>query len=78
MKALDVLGTGVKATAKAIIAAASPAVQRKPSPEALEELRRRATVDARAAAARADREAELFGTPSQWLRHRPGWLDRRL
>lgn len=78
MKVLDVLGTGVKATAKAIAAAVAPAPLRKQSPEALQEARRRAAVDARSAAARDEREAVMFGTPSQWLRHRPGWLDRRL
>jgi hypothetical protein len=76
VKALDVLGTGIRATAKALAAAVAPAPLRKPSPEALEELRRRADVNARAAANRDEREAEMFGT-SRWLRRRSHWLSRR-
>lgn len=74
MKALDVLGTGVKAAAKAVATALAPSAP--PSREALEELRRRADVNARAAANRDEREAEMFGT-SRWLRRRSHWLDRR-
>lgn len=74
MKALDVLGTGVKAAVKAVAAAMAP--PGVPSREATEELRRRADVNAKAAADRLDHEAEMFGT-SRWLRRKAGWLSRR-
>ena len=56
--------------------AIAPGAPSKPSREAVEELRRRADVNARAQAARAEREAEMFGS-SRWLRRRAGWLSRR-
>lgn len=76
MKTLDVLGTGVKAAARAIVAAVAP--RRPPSPDALEEQRRRGRVNAEAAAARAERERELFGASGRWLGRRSDWLSRRL
>jgi hypothetical protein len=75
VKTLDVLGTGVKAAAKAIASAVRPAAPAKPSREAVEELRRRGVVNAAAAESRARMEQEIFGS-SRWLGRRPGWLSR--
>jgi hypothetical protein len=74
VKALDVLGTGVKAAARAVASVmAPPAVL---GPDALEELRRRADANARTEAERAERADELFGS-GRWLRRRSNWLSRR-
>ena len=76
MKLLDVAGTGVRAVKDAAAAVARAVAGPRPvGPDAREELRRRADVNARAAEARAEREAALFGT-SRWLARRPGWLGR--
>lgn len=74
MKALDVVGTGVKAAVAAVAAALAPA-PKAPSRDAVEELRRRARINAEAAVARAEREAALFGS-SRWVARRPGRLER--
>lgn len=77
MKTLDVLGTGVRKAAKALAAVVAPSAARPwRSPEAEQELRRRAEVNARGEATRAALEAELFGG-GRWLNRRPGWLERR-
>jgi molybdopterin-biosynthesis enzyme MoeA-like protein len=76
MKILDVAGTGVKAVKGAAAAVAKALGAPRPADRvAAEELRRRAEVNARAAAARAQREAMMFGG-SRWLNRRPGWLGR--
>jgi hypothetical protein len=76
MKLLDVVGTGAKVVKDAAAAVARAVAGPGPvGPWAREELRRRADVNATAAAARADREAAMFGG-SRWLRRRPGWLGR--
>ena len=75
MKLLDVAGTGIKAAVAAAAAMLPKAKSAPVSPEAREEMRRRAAVNARAEAARRDREAMLFGS-SRWLGRRPDWLER--
>jgi hypothetical protein len=74
VKALDVLGTGVKAAARAVAAVVAPPAAL--GPDAVEELRRRADANARTEEQRAAREAELFGS-GRWLRRRSNWLSRR-
>lgn len=69
MKGLDVTGTGKRPTEPGAPARAAA----KPSRDAVHELRRRADVNARAEAARAAAEAELFGSRS-WVPRRRGWL----
>lgn len=78
MKTFDVLSSGISAAKAAVQKAAAAVAGRAPklSREAQEELRRRAEVNARADAARAEQEAAIFGT-SRWLPRRPGWLERR-
>ncbi len=81
MKTLDVLGTGVKVAKNAAKAIAAKVVPVAPvvSREAREELERRAAINARGAALRAEREAQvaqLFGE-NRWVPRRPGWLDWR-
>lgn len=78
MKTLD-----FKAIPAAIAQAAvavKAAVSRKPAKptnrDAADELRRRAEVNARGAAARGDLDRALFGGRSSWIPARPGWLDR--
>ena len=74
MKVLDVAGTGLKAVKDAAAAVAKALGAPRPVDRAaVDELRRRADVNARAAVARAEREAALFGS-SRWLARRPGWL----
>jgi hypothetical protein len=76
MKLLDVAGSGAKAVKDAALALAKAVATTRPvNRDAAEELRRRADVNARAEAARAEREATLFGS-SRWLARRPGWLGR--
>ncbi len=77
MKVLDVVGTGVKAAAKADAAVVAPPPRPKLSRDAEDELRRRAEVNAAAARRRAELDRALFGSSSRWLQRRPGWLDRR-
>jgi hypothetical protein len=73
VKTLDVVGTGKRLVA-AVKAAAATAAPRALSADAREELRRRAAVNARAEAARAEREG-IYGA-GRWLARRPGWLGR--
>jgi hypothetical protein len=76
MKLLDVAGTGAKAVKDAALAIAKVVATSRPvNRDAAHELRRRADVNARAEAARAEREAAIFGS-SRWLGRRPGWLGR--
>ena len=76
MKTLDYVGEKVKA-AVATVSKAMAAGAAKParSRDAQEELDRRASVNARAAAIRADREAAIFGH-SRWLPPTSNWLNR--
>ena len=72
MKLLNLLG--------ATIAAVLPKVRAPLSEEARYELRRRAEVNARAAAARADRERlfdEVLGGGGRWIPRRVRWLAAR-
>lgn len=73
MKVLDVIGTGVKAVARTVIASASSPVNRA----AADERRRRAEVNAAAERRRAEAGRQIFGDGGRWLSPRPGWLDRR-
>jgi hypothetical protein len=73
MKILDIANTGLKTAAKAV--ARAVARPRPVDPTARDELRRRADLAARTDAARAEREATLFGS-SRWLAWRSNWLGR--
>lgn len=73
MKLLDVLGTGKRGPKKPMAAAVTSGTRNR---EADDELRRRAEVNARGAAARAAREEALFGRRG-WIPRRPGWLGLR-
>jgi hypothetical protein len=76
MKVLDYAGAGLKAAKGAVSAVAKAVIPRRPvDPVAAEELRRRAEVNARGDAIRAEREAAFFDS-SRWLSRRPGWLGR--
>lgn len=81
MKPRDYIGAGAKAVKAAASAAVSAVVKTVPEPAALsrdarDELRRRAEINARGAAARAEMQAALFGR-TRWMGGRgAGWMNR--
>lgn len=79
MKARDYLGATAKAVKAVAVAAidavAKPVPSRVLSPDARAEMRRRAEINARGAAGRADMQAALCGR-SQWMRPASGWMNR--
>jgi hypothetical protein len=73
VKPLDVLETAAKKVADVVL---GPVAQAPRSAAAEEELRRRAEVNARGAATRAELWAGLLGG-RRWIRRRPGWFGKR-